>query len=112
MFVYAIPLRFLSVVVGWGGTFGEREGWLGIVGGGREDDGDAEDGGDGKGGDEEGKGERSEKKPWGELATFLLGKCVSVMEGMWDVGRGMFGRGRGRGCGWGRGVKECSARGV
>ncbi|KAG4428416.1 hypothetical protein IFR05_016105, partial [Cadophora sp. M221] len=71
LFVNAILLRFLGVVA----VFEERDRdeVLGIMARGGEERREKEG--------EEGKKE----KPWGELATFLLGKSVSIVEAVWGV---------------------------
>ncbi|KAH7417441.1 hypothetical protein BKA64DRAFT_718212 [Cadophora sp. MPI-SDFR-AT-0126] len=82
----AVLMRWVGVVVDFGG-----EGYLGIVERGRvvqgrlEEEGEEEDDSDWDGNGEGDQGEDRRKKLWAELATFMLRKCVAVVEGVWDV---------------------------
>ncbi|KAG4424743.1 hypothetical protein IFR04_002091 [Cadophora malorum] len=83
----AVLLRWVGIVVPFGVEEWEREGekagYIGIVGrttsAGRQCEDKSEDEEDGEDGDQ------GDEKPWAELATFILCKCVAVVEGVWDV---------------------------
>jgi len=83
----AVLLRWVGIVVPFGVEEWEREGekagYIGIVGrttsAGRQCEDESEDEEDGEDGDQ------GDEKPWAELATFILSKCVAVVEGVWDV---------------------------